>query len=193
VAQVFRSPFRWESPVAETWGIHVTTYRGRENGSYGWAIPGRSIGLGVANLSTWAHELVHQAEHRLGTLTVGNGQDRENEIVAELGGAVLLTLLGQQAAAGWGGAYRYICSYARARDGEGLHKEVMRLTNRMAGAVRLILDEAGHTKQDTGMRIVTPHSHQAWYNRVGSNGLGLPRFCGHRVKGQLPASRSLQG
>ena len=77
-------------------------------------------------------------------LTEGNGQDRENEIVAELGGAVLLTLLGhQQAAADWGGAYRYVCSYARAKDGEALLKEIMRLTNRMAGAVRLILDEAG--------------------------------------------------
>ena len=51
--------------VAEAWGIHVTTYRGREDASYGWAIPGRAIGLGVANLSTWAHELVHHSFRRL--------------------------------------------------------------------------------------------------------------------------------
>jgi hypothetical protein len=136
--------------VAEAWGIHVTTYRGQENDAYGWAIPGRSIGLGVTNLSRWAHELVHrsfrspsEAEHRLGRLTVGNGQDRENEIVAELGGAVLLTLLGHKVQADWGGAYRYIRSYANGKDNEGVLREVMRLTNRMAGAVRLILHEAG--------------------------------------------------
>jgi hypothetical protein len=141
--------------VAEAWGIHVTTYRGQENDAFGWAIPGRSIGLGVANLSTWAHELVHQAEHRLGTLTVGNGQDRENEIVAELGGAVLLTLLGHKTGADWGGAYRYIRSYANGKDNDRLLREVMRVTNRMANAVRLILDETSNC-QGSACRQLAP-------------------------------------
>jgi antirestriction protein ArdC len=131
--------------VAQAWSIHVTTYRARNGGTLGWAIPGRSIGLGVANLSTWAHELVHQAEHRLGALTLGKGQDRDNEIVAELGGAVLLTLLGHQADADWGGAYEYIRSYSKARDGDGLLAEVLRLTGRMAAAVQHILEAAERT------------------------------------------------
>jgi hypothetical protein len=156
--------------VAKAWGIHITTYRGQENDAFGWAIPGRSIGLGVANLSTWAHELVHrsfrspsEAEHRLGTLTVGNGhlqspvgslrlRGRENEIVAELGGAVLLTVLGHKTGADWGGAYRYIRSYANDKENEGLLREVMRLTNRMAGAVGLILDEANKSQASLSTR-----------------------------------------
>jgi hypothetical protein len=43
----------------------------------------------------------------LGALTK-RGQDRKQEIVAELGGAVPLTVLGQHAEADWGGAYYYI-------------------------------------------------------------------------------------
>jgi hypothetical protein len=72
--------------VAEAWGIEVVTYQGHQGRGLGYARPGQQIGLGVANLSTWAHEMVHQAEHRLGSLTK-RGQDREQEIVAELGGA----------------------------------------------------------------------------------------------------------
>lgn len=127
--------------VAQAWGITVTTYAGSEGRGLGYARPGEQIGLGVANLSTWAHELVHQAEHRLGALTK-RGQDREQEIVAELGGAVLLTVLDQRADADWGGAYHYIKSYAKAKDGEGLLREIMQVTSRMAAAVKHILDAA---------------------------------------------------
>jgi hypothetical protein len=92
--------------VAQAWGLTVATYHGGEERALGYAQPSQQIGLGVANLSTWAHELVHrsfrlrlrnaaQAEHRLDALT-RRGQDREQEIVAELGGAVLLTVLGQR-------------------------------------------------------------------------------------------------
>jgi hypothetical protein len=62
--------------------------------------------------------------------------------VAELGGAVLLTVLGESAQADWGGAYQYIKSYAKAKDGDGLLREVMQITSRMAAAVKHILDEA---------------------------------------------------
>lgn len=127
--------------VANAWDIEVVTYQGHQGRGLGYARPGQQIGLGVANLSTWAHELVHQAEHRLGALTK-RGQDREQEIVAELGGAVLLTVLGQPTEADWGGAYRYIKSYAKAKDDEGMLREVMQLTGRMAAAVKHILDEA---------------------------------------------------
>ena len=136
--------------VAQSWGIDVSTYRARNGGSLGWAIPGKSIGLGVANLSTWTHELVHQAEHRLGTLTLSRGQDRDNEIVAELGGAVLLTVLGHKTDADWGGAYRYIQSYARAKDGEALLPEILRVTGRMAAALQHILDTAQDIQTTSG-------------------------------------------
>lgn len=127
--------------VAEAWGIRVATYNGASRSALGYAVPGQAIGLGVANLSTWAHELVHQAEHQLGKLTA-RGQDREQEIVAELGGAVLLTVLGHRTEADWGGAYRYIQGYAKAADREGLLHEVLHVTGRMAAAVKHILDTA---------------------------------------------------
>jgi hypothetical protein len=77
----------------------------------------------------------------LGALTK-RGQDREQEIVADLDGAVLLTVLGQRVEADWGGAYHYIKSYAKAKDGEGLLREIMHVAGRMAAAVKHILAEA---------------------------------------------------
>jgi hypothetical protein len=141
--------------VAKAWGLTVATYHGSEGRGLGYARPGQQIGLGVANLSTWAHELVHQAEHRLGALTK-RGQDREQEIVAELGGAVLLTVLGQRAEADWGGAYHYIKSYAKAKDSEGLLREIMHVTGRMAAAVKHILDEAEALRTGTSIEEATP-------------------------------------
>ncbi len=72
--------------------------------------------------------------------------------MAALGGAVLLTLLGQRVEADWGGAYQYIKSYAKAKDGEGLLREVMHVAGRMAAAVKHILDEteALHVEQPAG-------------------------------------------
>jgi hypothetical protein len=49
--------------------------------------------VGVKNLATFAHELLHSADDRNGTMTE-NGQQWRSETVAELGGAVLLRLLG---------------------------------------------------------------------------------------------------
>ena len=57
---------------------------------------------GVQNLSTWAHELIHAADDRLGKL----GKCKvNNEVVAELGGAVLLQCLGKPVEADLGGAW----------------------------------------------------------------------------------------
>ncbi len=70
--------------------------------------------------------------------------------MAELGGAVLLTVLGQRAEADWGGAYRYIKSYAKAKDGEGLLREIMHVAGRMAAAVKHILDEAEALREPAG-------------------------------------------
>ncbi len=53
-----------------------------------------AIALGVENLSTWTHELVHAADHRLGNLTE-KGQHWSSETVAELGGCILLHILGK--------------------------------------------------------------------------------------------------
>ena len=77
----------------------------------GYYRSGVEIGLAVKNLATWTHELRPCADDRLGTLTRGRGQKLDNEVVAELGGAVLLECLGHTVESDRGGAYRYITTY----------------------------------------------------------------------------------
>ncbi len=79
--------------VAESWGLSVDAYNGRGGAALGRYRHGTSIALGVENLSTWAHELVHAADDRLGQLKE-RGQHWRSETVAELGGAILLEILG---------------------------------------------------------------------------------------------------
>lgn len=128
--------------VAKAWGIKVGTYGANEGGALGWMRPGQAIAVGVKNWSTWAHELIHEADYRRGNMNAKAGQERTNEIVAELGGAVLLTMLGEETAADWGGAFEYVKSYAKAKDPEGLVKEIRHLVWRISDAISLILETA---------------------------------------------------
>jgi hypothetical protein len=127
--------------VARSWGLSVETYSGSGASALGWySSGGRSIALGTKNLSTWAHELVHAADDRcIGGLKPGQRADQE--IVAELGGAVLLECLGEHDDADVGGAWRYIDSYAQ-RDGVAPITYCERLLKRVCEAVALILDTA---------------------------------------------------
>jgi hypothetical protein len=88
--------------VAKSWGLSVEAFSGREARYLGAFSPTTGIALGVKNLSTWAHELVHAADHRNGKLKE-LGQHWRSEIVAELGGAVLLRILGHEQEADLGG------------------------------------------------------------------------------------------
>lgn len=130
--------------VADAWGIRIQAYSGRPQGALGkfrFASDGRqAIALGVENWATWAHELIHAAEHRLGRLVTGGNADqrRREEIVAELGGCVLLTLAGFEREADLGGAWQYIRSWSKADPA----REAVRLIDRTCEAVRLILDTA---------------------------------------------------
>jgi len=67
--------------VARSWGLKVDIYDGRDRGAKGCYLRGREIALGVKNLSTWAHELIHAADDRLGHLTE-RGQHWRSETVA---------------------------------------------------------------------------------------------------------------
>ena len=124
--------------LAESWGLHVETYNGREDKALGWYGRG-AIALGVKNLSTWAHELCHAADDRLGALSTSKRPDRE--IVAELAGAVLLECLGHKAEADRGGAWEYVCSWAATGKTQPL-TACNRLLERVCKAVDLILTEA---------------------------------------------------
>ena len=98
--------------VAEKWGIQVNAYNGEGHCAYGMYSPTSNfIALGVQNLSTWAHELAHAADDRLGTLD----KDKRwlSEVAAELAGAVLLEAIGYTEESDRGGAWEYIKHYAK--------------------------------------------------------------------------------
>lgn len=127
--------------VAEKWGLDIDSYNGQGTGALGYYQHGKRIALGVKNLSTWTHELTHAADDRLGTINKGNGQDEENEIVAELGGAVLLQILGYEHESDLGGAWSYIRKYA-GDDEKKTIKKIMNLIDRVCSCVNLILEES---------------------------------------------------
>ena len=76
--------------MAKQWGLSVDAFNGQTASYLGYYRHGQAIALGVENWATWSHELVHAADYRAGTITKAPGQQPDNEIVAELGGAVLL-------------------------------------------------------------------------------------------------------
>lgn len=126
--------------VARTWNISVEAYNGRPLGAAGRYSHDGSIALGVKNLSTWCHEMVHAADHRNGSLTE-TGQHWRSETVAELGGAVLLKILGFDDDADLGGCWQYISTYAE-RAGIQPITACQRVLTRTCDAVALILDTA---------------------------------------------------
>ncbi|NUM55775.1 MAG: hypothetical protein HUU46_19210 [Candidatus Hydrogenedentes bacterium] len=127
--------------VAEAWGIHVGSYAHHGNAPLGYYRPGasgESIMLGVENASTWVHELTHAADHRLGALKEAKWH---REIVAELGGAVLLTCIGETHEADLGGAFKYIETYA-AEAGMETARACIEVLHRVCDCVDLILKTA---------------------------------------------------
>ena len=132
--------------VAQSWGIHVGTYSGENKNALGYFQFGtgrKAIMLGVENLSTFAHELVHAADHHM---TKFAGDRSMMEIVAELGGAILLECLGRSPDADLGGAYQYIQRYAEAEKKEPV-KACMDVLDRTCKCVSLILDTAEQTQK----------------------------------------------
>ena len=146
--------------VARAWEIEVTTAPFHPRvGSLGTYQPGR-ITLSVENLSTWAHELVHAADDRRGAL--GPSPKQEREVVAELGGAVLLECLGYETESDRGGAWDYIQDHSETQN------EALRLSSelldRTCAAVSLILRTAAELKAPDTTRILkleSPAEHPA--------------------------------
>ena len=112
------------------------------------------IALGVRNLSTWCHELVHSADDRNGNLTEP-GQHWRSETVAELGGAVLLELLGFNQEADLGGCFGYIQTYAQ-KEKIGVTEACMKTLERTCKAVALILDTANAICRENEKTAVIP-------------------------------------
>lgn len=125
--------------VARAWGLDVATYNGGKAPYLGYYRPGQAIALGVENLSTWAHELMHAADHRAGGLTAYGKP--YNEIVAELGGAALLRMIGREQDADLGGAFDYVKRYA-AQTGKDLAGACIHVLNRIGRALALVMETA---------------------------------------------------
>ncbi len=139
--------------VARSWGLRLQTFGNAERiKEAGWFAhngeTGKAIGLGVTNLATWTHELVHAADLQLGTLTTENARRQElsNEVVAEIGGATLLMCLGKPVDADVGGAFEYVKRYCDKAD-KKLERVCMQLTERIGNAVALILNTADELTQ----------------------------------------------
>ena len=131
--------------VAESWGLSIDAYNGRPGSALGKYRGGEGIALGVENWATWAHELCHAADDRLGHLTE-RGQHWRSETVAELGGAILLEILGHERDADRGGCWEYVKAYS---DSAGIDPVAacQRVLKRTCDAVALILDTAEGLRQ----------------------------------------------
>ena len=128
-------------PVAEHFGLKVATYSGREGSARGVFSPSRElIALGVENVDTWLHELIHAADHKLGNLTE-LGQHWRSETVAQLGAATLATVIGLEGEANLGKTWRYISSYAEAAEIEPI-TACLNVLERMCKAIELVLATA---------------------------------------------------
>ena len=132
--------------VARQWGLAVGTFDVNEGGYLGRYLKGEAIEVGVQNLSTWTHELTHAADDRNGSLQE-KGQHWRSETVAELGGAVLLEILGFKREADLGGCFGYIQTYAQ-KEKIGVAEACMKVLDRTCAAVGLILDTAEQMKLD---------------------------------------------
>jgi len=122
--------------LADTWGLEVTTGDGSR--AYGWYEHGKRIGLNAKSMMTWAHEMIHAADDRNGSLTKAAGQQTDNEIVAQVGACVLLELAGFKTEVDLRWCWEYISGY----DGDP-RKTAYLLTGRICNAVSLIIAEAG--------------------------------------------------
>jgi hypothetical protein len=96
------------------------------------------IQLAVENISTFAHEALHFVDDKQGTITTRWGQQPDNEMVAELGGAILLTAMGYETEADLGGCWEYINRYTTKDEPDPL-AAIGKLLNRTLDCVAVIL------------------------------------------------------
>jgi hypothetical protein len=139
--------------VARAWGLSVSLYSIEDAPDrLGYFTPGRGIALGTENLSTWAHELVHAADHRLGNLVA---RSLDAEVVAEFGGAILLECLGYTAESDRGGAYGYLKRHCKETQ-RSLLGVCTELLDRTCGCIALLLDEAEAVADSALAQVGTP-------------------------------------
>ena len=121
--------------VAQAWGISVKAIPGNFR-YYGYYSGGKKeIALASPEECVFFHELTHAGHDRISLLKPG--QDWKQEIVAELGAAVLCRLVGKKGE-NPGQHYRYIEKYA-ARAHKGVPQACMEVFSDVEKVVGLIL------------------------------------------------------
>lgn len=124
--------------VARSWHLKVDTYSIRDNPrALGVYVHGKAINLATESRLVWAHELIHAADHRLGSLI---GEKLLTEVVAQLGGSVLLRCLGQYEESDPGFAYEYIEQYC-SKYKKKVAAVCTQVLDRTCNAVSLLLHE----------------------------------------------------
>ena len=126
--------------VADGWGLSVSAFSGEGARYYGYYKHRKAIALGVKNLSTWAHEIMHAADDKVQGGLAGSSKI-DKEIIAELGGTILLEILGYQTESDRGGCWQYIKRYSDSAKIKPL-TAITKVLNRTCQAVALILETA---------------------------------------------------
>jgi hypothetical protein len=126
--------------VAKCWNLSVNSFNGERASYLGYHKYGQGIALGVDNLSTWAHELIHAADDKLGHLGE-KGQHWASETVAELGGAILLECPGYSQDSDRGGCFQYIKANAE-KNGKDVLGACLKVFKRTCEAVAFVLEAA---------------------------------------------------
>lgn len=121
--------------VAEQWNISVS-WQSFQGGLYGLYSPGRKeIVLATHDESVFFHELAHAAHERVkGKLE--SGQERKQEVVAELTATVLAHLYGKRTNEGH--AYQYIRRYAE-KSGRDVHKACLSVIADVGKCIEMIM------------------------------------------------------
>lgn len=123
--------------VAERWNLKIQYEK--HIGGYGAFNPeNKTIYLATEDIGTFFHELTHAAQLRLDG-AIKNGQDPEQEAIAQLSSAVLCRVFGyNQDAYTW----NYIAHYAKERSVKAVGTSCLRILSRVQKILNLILEEA---------------------------------------------------
>ena len=130
--------------VAQSEGLKVTG-RPFDGSTYGWCAPTQgTIAVCTEDEKTFLHELTHWFDNKLSKASGGKGlkggQHWDQEIVAELGGAVLARMYGKTFEVNQG-TYGYIKTYANSNNMDVLDA-CLAVLNRTAKVVSAIMDAA---------------------------------------------------
>lgn len=128
--------------VAKEWNLEVTAKETNDTSVGGMYVFGehKRIELYAENMDIWAHELMHAADDRNGTL---KGLHSDAEVVAQLGAATLLEIAGKKQENDLGETWRYIQRYA-ARDNLEVIDACQKVLKRTCKAIALIIETAEH-------------------------------------------------